>query len=118
MKTVLFVDDERAVLEALRYALYRDRKRWKLVFASSGAAALEELARQPAHVVVSDLMMPDMDGIALLAEVRARYPRAVRVLLSGNVERAVDGALAHEVLGKPCAPPALRACLERWIEAP
>ena len=115
MKAVLFVDDEPAVLEALRYALFRERRRWSIVFVTSGASALAELAKTSYDVIVSDLNMPDMDGLELLARVRAEHPSTVRVILSGNIERSVDGAVAHEVLAKPCPMPALRSCLEHWL---
>jgi len=115
MKTVLFVDDEAAVLQGLRYALHGYRRRWNLVFLTSGTAALEALESTTFDLVVSDLKMPDIDGVELLTRVRSKQPAAVRIILSGNVEHVVEDGVAHEALRKPCAGPALRSCLERWL---
>ncbi|HEY1959157.1 MAG TPA: response regulator [Polyangiaceae bacterium] len=116
MKTVLFVDDERSVLDALRFALFRSK--WKLVFACGARAALEEIARQRFDAVVTDLTMPEMDGVELLARVRVEQPDAVRIILTGNIEKtAADRArqVVDEVLAKPCGASVLRECLARRL---
>ena len=116
MKTVLFVDDEQAVLDALRFALFRSP--WTLRFACGARAALEEIARTTFDAVVTDLSMPEMDGVALLERVAAAQPGAIRIILTGNIEKtAQDRAqkVVHEVLSKPCPAPALRDCLARRL---
>jgi HD-like signal output (HDOD) protein len=116
MKRVLFVDDEQAILDGLRNVLRADRRRWRMRFAASGEAALAELQSEPADVVVSDMRMPGMDGVAFLQEVRERFPTAARVVLSGFAELASvakAAAVAHQYLLKPCDPEVLRALLER-----
>jgi HD-like signal output (HDOD) protein len=105
MKTrVLFVDDEPSILDGLRNVLRRQRHDWDMVFAVGADAALDEMARQPADVVVSDMCMPGMDGAALLEQVRNQYPGTARIVLSGHAERdAIVRALpvAHQYLSKP-----------------
>jgi len=116
MKSLLFVDDEQAVLDGLRNVLRSDRRRWKMRFAASGEAALAELETEPADVVVSDMRMPGMDGVALLREVRERLPTAARIVLSGYADLsavAKASAVAHQYVFKPCDPEVLRAVLER-----
>jgi HD-like signal output (HDOD) protein len=101
---VLFVDDEPHVLDGLRNVLRRQRREWDMAFSVGGDAALAELEREPADVVVSDMRMPGMDGAELLARVRDLYPGTARIVLSGHAEReAAMRALpvAHQYLSKP-----------------
>ena len=105
MNRVLFVDDEKRILEALRRSLRSLRYEWEMAFAISGQAALEQLSTEAFDVIVSDLRMPGMDGAALLSEVRVRHPEIVRIVLSGHAEletlmRAIP--VTHRYLGKPC----------------
>lgn len=118
MMRVLFVDDEASVLQAMRRAMHHMRNEWNMEFASSGAAALENLAKTPADVIVSDMRMPGMDGWQLLAEVKARYPRTVRLILSGHAEassimRAIG--VAHQYLAKPCDSAVLKAAITQTL---
>jgi DNA-binding NtrC family response regulator len=119
MKSILFVDDERAVLDALRFTMHRERERWNVVFAPSAMAALKALEANHFDVVVSDLNMPEMDGVELLERVRASHPSTVRIIMTGNnIESTTGTGVAHEVLSKPCPVGRLRSCLERWLAAP
>lgn len=120
MNRVLFVDDEPRVLDGLRRAMRRERKRWEMEFAVGGREALAAIDVQPFDVVVSDMRMPGMDGIALLDEVRLRSPESVRVILSGHTDfdavlKAVP--LAHQFLAKPCDIDALKLGVERALSA-
>jgi HD-like signal output (HDOD) protein len=113
---ILFVDDEVAILDGLRDLLRKERRRWDMVFAVGGAEALEELARRPFDVVVSDIRMPGIDGAQLLTTVQARYPSVARIVLTGHADR--DAAMrvlpvAHQFLTKPCDAAVLRVAIER-----
>ena len=116
---VLFVDDEPAILASLRTLLHRDRKRWEMVFATGGDAALAEAAKAPLDVVVSDMRMPGMDGATLLARIQAEYPATVRIMLTGHADReAIVRALPalHQLLTKPCDGEVLRDAIERGMK--
>jgi HD-like signal output (HDOD) protein len=116
MMRILFVDDEVDVLQAMRRTLREMRHEWNMEFASSGGAALEELAKTPADVIVSDMRMPGMDGWELLAEVRKLYPQTVRLVLSGHADaRSIMRAVgtAHQYLAKPCESGALKAAISQ-----
>ncbi|MCC6748526.1 MAG: HDOD domain-containing protein [Deltaproteobacteria bacterium] len=116
MKRILFVDDEPRVLEGLQNLLRKERNRWEMVFAPGGAEGLALLEEKGFDVVVSDMRMPGMDGATFLTEVQRRYPRAARIVLSGQTDQASAGrvvAVAHQFLSKPCDSAALRKVIER-----
>jgi HD-like signal output (HDOD) protein len=121
MTRILFVDDEPRVLDGLRRSLYAQRGRWSMTFAVGGAAALAELERAhtahaPFDVIVSDMRMPDVDGLTLLSAARERWPRMTRIVLSGfmDMEAALRStSVAHQFLAKPCAPAELEAAVDR-----
>jgi len=118
-KRILFVDDEPAILAGLQNLLYKDRKRWDMVFALGGERALVELNTAPFDVVVSDMRMPGIDGAALLNRVKDEWPATVRIMLSGHADReAIVRALPalHQLLSKPCDAGTLRSTLERSLE--
>jgi response regulator RpfG family c-di-GMP phosphodiesterase len=113
---ILFVDDERQVLDGLRNLLRRDRTRWEMSFATSGQAALQAFAERPFDLVVSDMRMPGLDGPALLERIKTEHPATVRVILSGQADReAVLRAVpaAQQFLCKPCSEATLRRTVER-----
>lgn len=119
MKRILFVDDERRILEGLQRMLRPYRKQWDMAFANSGNEALAMLAAGAYDVIVSDMRMPGMDGAQLLELVRERYPGMVRLVLSGQFGK--DAALhavpvAHQFLMKPCDAGKLQATIERFCE--
>lgn len=115
---VLFVDDEPQVLAGLQRTMFMAGRDWDMTFSPSGAEALLELERSPVDVVVTDMRMPMMDGAALLAQVRARSPRTIRIILSGHTER--EAALrsldvAHQFLSKPCPSENLLETIDRAV---
>ncbi len=115
---ILFVDDEPAVLAGLQTSLHRQRRRWDLVFAASGEAALAEMRRGEFDIVVSDMRMPGMDGADLLTRVKHEFPATVRIMLTGHADRAaIARALPalHRLLGKPCDGTTLRGVLEHSL---
>jgi CheY-like chemotaxis protein len=80
--TVLFVDDEPAVLRGIRRSLLGCP--FEVLTVSSGPEALALLSSRRVDVVVSDLDMPEMTGIELLRTVRDRWPRVLRMVLTGT----------------------------------
>jgi putative nucleotidyltransferase with HDIG domain len=113
---ILFVDDEESILYGLRNLLRKHRRVWDTVYALGGQAALEELARAPVDVIVTDMRMPGMDGAALLHKVMHDYPSVARIVLSGHADKAAFlrvRPVAHQFLSKPCDGEVLRIVLER-----
>ena len=114
MIRVLFVDDEPSVLSAMRRTLHHMRNEWHIEFADGGEAALKELTKQPADVLVTDMRMPGMDGWQLLHQVKQRFPQTVRLILSGHSDaRSIMRTVgtAHQYLAKPCDSAALKAAI-------
>jgi DNA-binding NtrC family response regulator len=113
---VLVVDDE----EVQRSGLASMISSWGFTAetAADGQDALEKLATFPAHVLVTDLMMPRMDGFELLRRLNAQGggPPAIVLTAFGSIETAIS--TIHDVgafwfLEKPIQPHAMRVLLER-----
>ncbi|MFH0945072.1 MAG: response regulator [Planctomycetota bacterium] len=118
MRNVLFVDDEPRILSGLKRMLRGQRNEWNMVFAEGGAAALEEMARSPFDIIVSDMKMPQMDGATLLEEVQKRHPATVRIVLSGHTDLAMAMRtvhVAHQFLSKPCESDTIREVVTRAL---
>jgi DNA-binding NtrC family response regulator len=118
-KSILAVDDEPAVLEALRRHFRTLRREWVFVTAANGQAALESLGAQTFDAVVTDMRMPAMHGLALLERVKDLQPHALRILLSGQIDPAVETArteIAHYSLSKPCSAETIVGLIDRYDE--
>jgi len=84
---ILLVDDEVRVLEAMRRNL---RTHFDITTATSAAEAINILEHQgPFAVLVSDLRMPGMGGLELLAQARNLAPDTTRVLLTPDISRNI-----------------------------
>jgi response regulator RpfG family c-di-GMP phosphodiesterase len=116
---ILFVDDESNILAGFQRQF---RKKYGVSVADSGAAALKILAAEgPFDVVVSDMQMPEMNGVAFLAEASKVAPDTVRIMLTGNSDQqtatqAVNEGRIFRFLTKPCAPEMLEKTLEAALE--
>lgn len=116
---ILCVDDEPNVLEALNRHL---RRHFAVATAVGAAAGLALLEREPPFaVVVSDLRMPGMDGVAFLSRVRELAPDTVRILLTGQADleatiSAVNEGNIFRFLSKPCSPENLTRALQAAAE--
>ena len=101
---ILVVDDDEHVRRSLRRVLGRTSCTY--LEAPEAATALEILARDPVHVVVSDYRMPGMNGVEFLRVVKERYPAVQRVLLTGHaetaaIEEAVNRSEIFRIIWKP-----------------
>jgi CheY-like chemotaxis protein len=116
--TILVVDDD-AMLRGFIVELLT-RRGYAVVEAENGRDALALLERRTFQVVITDIVMPDMEGLATIRQIRATLGAATRIIaISGEGgdrtqylrHAAVFGADA--TLEKPFAPPALLALLEQ-----
>jgi HD-like signal output (HDOD) protein len=116
MKNIVFVDDERELLEGLRSRLYKHRAEWDMKFVVSGDEAIAIFEKQPVDLIVSDVRMPGMDGGQLLTVVKQRWPTAMRIIVSGYsdpVQAVRLTSLAHQYVAKPCDDRQLENIIER-----
>jgi DNA-binding NtrC family response regulator len=118
---VLVVDDDQALLQALPEALRIRMSGVAVDAADSAAAALDRIAAQDYDAIVTDIKMPGMDGLALLAEIRARRPDTPILMMTGHGDRqlaiqALRGG-AYDFIQKPIERDHVVASLHRAIQA-
>ncbi len=114
---ILLVDDEPFVLAGYQRGL---KKFFQLDTASSGEEALTLVKQRqddPYAVVVSDMRMPNMDGIQLLKQLAETHPQTLRIMLTGNADQqaaieAVNQGHVFKFLTKPCAVDELKETLD------
>ena len=106
---ILFVDDEPKVLEGLQRSMRKNRDAWEMEFVGGGQEALDLLQRQHFDAVVTDLAMPKMNGMQLLAELARRYPDIGR----SSSPPHPTGRRSPKAASSPrttCSSPATRRC--------
>lgn len=113
---MMLVDDEERFLFTTKKLLSREG--YEVLTVASGAEALEKLRTHNIHVVILDVKMPGMDGIATLKHIKREFPLAEVIMLTGHatVESAVEGLKsgATDYLMKPTD---VRELLEKAEEA-
>jgi two-component system response regulator AtoC len=117
MSTILVVDDEPGLLFTLSELL--GERGHRAITAASGADALAKL--DEADVLITDLQMPGMDGLALLGQITARDPALPAILLTAHgSERVAVAAMkqgAYDYLTKPFDIDEIALVIDRAIEA-
>ena len=93
-RTILFVDDDRIVLRSLERGLLYEP--YNKLFANSAKKTLEILQQEKVHVIVTDMCMPDMDGLELLRIVNKKYPHIVKIVLSGYTDQNTVQQAIHQ----------------------
>ncbi len=106
--TVVFVDDEPPVLTAMERLLIREP--YRKHFCRTGQECVDILEREPVHLVVTDVLMPEMDGLALLKIVKEKSPDTVRMTLSAQIGvpqilAAINSGEVYRYLVKPMNDP-------------
>jgi DNA-binding NtrC family response regulator len=118
MAFILIVDDEKSIRTML--ASYVRTLGHEVEIAEDGKAALEILGRTAFDLVFSDVRMADLDGLALLREIRATWPGVVVVLMTAyaTVPQAVEAirAGAYDYLVKPFSILQVDHLLDRALE--
>jgi DNA-binding NtrC family response regulator len=116
---VMFVDDDPGVTAALKRVLRHEP--YEVIEETSADGALRVLGARPVDVVFSDEQMPGMSGSAFLAEVRRRFPRTIRMILSGQATleaavRAINEGRVYRFFLKPCHPSDVKAAIRQSLE--
>jgi DNA-binding NtrC family response regulator len=119
--TVLLVDDEEMVLNSIKsfFAIEAD---YNLLTYTSPEKALEDLdAHHQIDLVISDYLMPEMDGISFLAKVKEKVPLAPRILLTGyadkeNAIKAINEIGLYQYVEKPWDNEELKLIVRNGLE--
>ncbi|HVO69326.1 MAG TPA: response regulator transcription factor [Aggregatilineaceae bacterium] len=115
---ILVVDDEGAI----RYSISKTLQRvgYQVHTAASGEEALEMMRHQEYDVVLTDIRMPGLSGVELLAQIKDQAPDAVVILLTGyaSLETAIESLRlgAHDYLVKPSSSQDIRNSVSQGIE--
>jgi PAS domain S-box-containing protein len=117
---ILVVDDDAALLDALPETLRLRMSGIAVDTCDSAIDALERIEEVDYDVIVSDIKMPGMDGLALLSEIKQRRPTTPTLLITGHGERDLAVAAlrggAHDLVQKPIDRDYFVASLERAIQ--
>jgi DNA-binding NtrC family response regulator len=120
--TIMLVDDEEMVLNSMK-SFFAIESNYTLMTYTSPLKALEDLDRSHAHVdlVISDYLMPEMDGITFLAKVKDRLPMVPRILLTGyadkeNAIKAINNVGLYQYIEKPWDNEDLRLIIRNGLE--
>jgi len=116
---ILLVDDEVNVLRALQRAFRQEN--YEIVSAANGEEALELIRTQPFHLVISDYMMPGMNGGELLKQAKTLRPDMQRIMLTGHADvnavvAAVKGGAVYKFILKPWNDEDLRVTVALALE--
>ena len=103
--TIVIVDDEEMVLTSLNSFLMLETE-YNVKTFTSAQAALDFIAAEPVDLVVSDYLMPEMDGISFLSKVRDIRPEVPRIILTGyadkeNAIKAINNVGLFQYIEKP-----------------
>ena len=119
---ILLVDDEEMILSSIKSFLAVDT-RYTLLSYTSPVQALKDLGSSIKNLdlVISDYLMPEMDGISFLAEVKKRFPLVPRVLLTGyadkeNAIKAINNVGLYQYIEKPWNNADLRLVIRNGLE--
>jgi DNA-binding NtrC family response regulator len=86
-KRILIVDDEPALLDMMREMLKRYDHELEVDITENGNTALSHLKKSGTDLLISDIFMPEKEGIELIREVKQKYPAIKIIAMSGGLNR-------------------------------
>jgi len=118
--TILILDDEEMVLTSLRSFLELESE-YNVVTFSKGAKALEYIKENHVDLVISDYLMPEMDGITFLSKVKDIDPHITRIVLTGyadkeNAIKAINEVGIFQYIEKPWDNEDLKIVIRNGLE--
>ena len=117
--TILVVDDETDLVHGLQRTIAMEID-CRVLTAESGAQALDILAREAVDVVLADILMPEMDGLTLLDEIKQRDPAVTVIIMTAfaTIEKAVEAIKkgAYDLVQKPIDEERLFHLLRKGLE--
>src|SRR2546428_2807773 len=102
---LLVVDDEEMVLISIKSFLMLETE-YDVITCNSPTQALELAKKRTLDLVISDYLMPDMDGISFLMQIKMLQPHTIRILLTGyadkeNAIKAINDVGLYQYIEKP-----------------
>ncbi|MFB0508356.1 MAG: response regulator [Thermodesulfobacteriota bacterium] len=105
MKKVLIVDDEETLTWSMAKSLSRDRDKYGVEIANNGKEALDVLSKMPIDLVISDIRMPDINGLDLLVQVKRDFPKTKVIIMtaygSSDVQKEASRRGSLHYIEKP-----------------
>ena len=116
-KTLLIADDEPNIRRVLQAIFQKDG--YEVHIAENGVRALEVAASCPVDVLITDLIMPDMNGVELLQKIKQKHPSVVAVMITAyaTIKTCVDAMRygASDYITKPFDMDEIRAVVKRSV---
>ncbi|MCH7878238.1 MAG: response regulator [candidate division Zixibacteria bacterium] len=117
---ILIVDDEEMILSSLR-SFFSFETDYEIITFTSSQEAATYVEKESIDLVISDFLMPELDGIAFLAKVKESQPMATRVLLTGfadkeNAIKAINEVSIFQYIEKPWENTRLKLIVENGLE--
>ena len=82
LKKVLIVDDEETLTWSMAKSLLKDKDKYEVIIANNGREALNLLKNNEVDLVISDIRMPDINGLDLLVRVKKEYPHTKVIIMT------------------------------------
>jgi len=107
MSHILIVDDDTSIQKMLK--IFFENKKYRVTVASDGREAVYLQSKQPADILLTDIFMPEQEGLETIREIRDKYPKTKIIAMSGGAfYRAPNDYLtiaqkigAHDIICKP-----------------
>ena len=94
LKKVLIVDDEETLTWSMAKSLSKDKDKFEVIIANNGGEAVNLLKKNEIDIVISDIRMPDINGLDLLVKIRKEYPKTRVIIMtaygSSDVQREAN----------------------------
>jgi DNA-binding NtrC family response regulator len=101
MERILIIDDEQQIRSMLRLMLERDG--YEVVEAPDGIEGIKAYRQNPADLIITDLIMPNKDGIGMIIELQKEFPDVKIIAMSGGGLNKPEGYLkGAKKLGAAC----------------
>ncbi|TRX02652.1 response regulator [Candidatus Methylobacter oryzae] len=120
-KTILFVEDSASVRQVMNSTLTREG--YQVILASDGQDAMGKLDGSKIHLIISDVNMPNMDGISFVKQVKQlpayKFTPIIMLTTENQAEKMNEGKAAgvKAWIVKPFQPPQLLAAISQLIQA-
>lgn len=94
LKKVLIVDDEETLTWSMAKSLSKDKDKYEVIISNNGREALAQMEKNKIDLVITDIRMPDINGLDLLVKIKKEYPQTKVIIMtaygSSDVQKEAD----------------------------